>query len=422
MSNIESFVIFARLVKNFATPPFFCYNSAAMKKIGILIERQRAYGRQLCEGIVRFAHARNDWTLNMLGWEDLHRSDRLKTFDGFVARLINDQISDTLERTLKPVVDVYVGRKRDGISSSDQTALEIGQMAAQHFIEHRFTNFAFFGHEGKPYSDLRRDAFVRCLQANHFSCKIYKTPQSALQAFDEVVLRQERYQVGQERKSIVRWLNGLEKPIAVFCSHDLRAYQLCSICRDIGIKVPTEVAILGVDNDTLICNFTDPTISSIDPNANEIGYAAAEELERRFLGEAPRSIHTRPGSLIERGSTKTYPVEPSWISDALVLIKGNIAKRLTAADVYKHVGKSHTLVNKTFREVLNTTVAKEIAVTRITEAKRLLSSSHLPIFDVAKQSGFASLEYFTNAFSAAVGQSPAKYRESTSSATNALHC
>lgn len=381
-----------------------------MKKIGILIERQRAYGRQLCEGIVRFAQARKDWTLCMLEWEDLKHSDSLREFDGFIARLINDQVADSLQRTHKPIVDVYVSQEREGVASSDQLALRIGQMAVRHFVEHMFTRFAFFGHEGKRYSDLRKNAFVRCLQLNHFPCAIYKPPKSALKSFDETVLRQERYQVGAERKAIARWLSKLEKPIAVFCSHDLRAYQLCDICREIGIKVPSEVAILGVDNDSLICNFTDPTLSSIDPNAEGIGYAAAEELERMFNGEPPQSIRTQPGLLIERGSTKTYPVDPPWLSDALVLIRGSVAKRLTATDVYTHVGKSHTLVNQAFHNVLNTTISKEIAATRITEAKRLLRTSLLPLSEVAKQSGFASMEYFTNSFSSAVGQSPAAYR------------
>ena len=388
----------------------FCYNPVCMKKIGILIERQRAYGRQLCEGIVRFTQTRKDWTLSMLEWEDLKHPDRLRDFDGFVARLINDQVADTLQRIHKPIVDVYVSREREGIASSDQLARRIGQMAVRHFVEHMFTRFAFFGHEGKRYSDLRKNAFIRCLQLNHFTCDVYKPPKSALKSFDEVVLQQERYQVGAERKAIVRWLTKLEKPVAVFCSHDLRAYQLCDICRDIGINVPSEVAILGVDNDSLVCNFTDPTLSSIDPNAEGIGYAAAEELERLLNGEPPRSIRTRPSRLIERGSTRTYPVDPPWLSDALVLIRGSVAKRLTAADVYKHVGKSHTLVNQAFHDVLNTTISKEIAATRITEAKRLLRTSLLPLSEVAKQSGFASMEYFTNSFSSAVGQSPAAYR------------
>ena len=381
-----------------------------MKKIGILIERQRSYGRQLCEGIVRFAQSQKDWTLNMLEWDDLQQTEFLKKFDGFIARLINDQVAAPLQRTRKPIVDVYVSHERQGIASSDQLARRIGQMAVRHFVEHMFTRFAFFGHEGKRYSDLRKNAFIRCLQLNHFSCDIYKPPKSALKSFDEVVLRQERYQIGTERKAIIQWLSKLKKPVAVFCSHDLRAYQLCDICREIGIKVPSEVAILGVDNDSLICNFTDPTLSSIDPNAEGIGFAAAEELERLFNGEPPRSIHTQPVRLIERGSTKTYPVDPPWLSDALVLIRGSVAKRLTASDVYKHVGKSHTFVNQAFHDVLNTTISKEIAATRIAEAKRLLRSSLLPLSEIAKQSGFASMEYFTNSFSSAVGQSPAAYR------------
>lgn len=387
-----------------------------MRKVGILIERQRAYGRQLCEGIVRFMQTRNDWTLNMLEWEDLHSANRLRKFDGFIARIINDKVAQTFRQVNRPVIDVYVSRERMGVGTADQQPRLIGQMAVRHFIEHKFNRFAFFGHEGKRYSDLRRDAFVHCLKLNHFSCNVYQAPPSVLKDFDEVVLRKEIYRVGRERKSIVSWLSTLEKPIAVFCSHDLRAYQLCAICRDVGIRVPSDVAILGVDNDSLVCNFTEPTLSSIDPNAEGIGYAAAEELDRLFSGRAPRDRLIAPGCLIERASTKTYPVNPPWLSDALVLIKGSVARRLTASDVYKHVGKSHTLVNKAFRDVLHTTITREISDARIGEAKRLLRTSRLPISNVAKLSGFASIEYFTNAFSSAVGESPAAYRNANPNA------
>ncbi len=381
-----------------------------MQKIGILIERQRAYGRQLCEGIVHYAQERNNWELDMLQWEDLLRPRHLEKFDGFIARLINDEVAAAILQTNKPVVDVYVSRERPGVASSDQQADMIGQMAVQHFIEHKFTRFAFFGHEGKRYSDLRRSAFVRSLQLNHFDCDVYTPPKSILQSFDEVVLRQERYQVGSERKSIVRWLTKIRKPVAVFCSHDLRAYQLCSICRDIGIKVPTEVAILGVDDDALICNFTTPTISSIDPNAEGIGFAAGKELCNLLKGGTPHAIRTNPGRLVERGSTRTYPIEPSWLSDALVFIQGNVTRKLTASDVYAVVGKSHTKVNDAFRRTLGTTVTREIARSRINEAIRLLKSTSLPLSDVARQSGFASIQYFTNAFTTAVGNSPASFR------------
>jgi len=387
-----------------------------MTKIGILIERQRTYGRQLCEGIVHFAQRKTDWALSMLEWDDVQRAENLKEFDGFIARLIDDRIAETFLQTGKPVVDVYVSRERKEFSSSDQHARRIGQMAVRHFIEHKFSRFAFFGHEGKRYSDLRRNAFVHCLELNHFACDVYRAPPSAMKTFDEAVLKKELYHVGAERKAIVRWLARLDKPVAVFCSNDLRAYQLCSICRDEGIDVPNEVAILGVDNDSLVCNFTFPTLSSIDPNAEGIGLAAAEELDRRLNGSEPQVIRTPPSELIERGSTNTYPLTPPWLSDALVFIKGSVAKRLSASDVYEHVGKSHTLVNRAFHDILHTTVAQEIAATRINEAKRLLRSSLLPMSEIAKLSGYSSLEYFTNSFSSVVGTSPAAYRASKASA------
>lgn len=381
-----------------------------MRKIGILIERQRGYGRQLCEGIVRFTQKRGDWTLNMLEWEDMRRPERLKAFDGFIARIIDDRIAETLERTDKPVVDVYVSREREGFASADQQAHRIAQLAVRHFIEHKFTHFAFFGYEGKRYSDLRRDAFVHCLRLNHFDCDIYRSPKSALLGFEELVLQRERFQVGSERKAIARWLAQLKMPAAVFCAHDLRAYQLCSMCRDECIRVPDDVAILGVDNDSLICNFSEPTLSSIDPNAEGIGFAAATALADMLDGGAPQALRIPPGKLVERGSTKTYPIDPPWLSDALVFIRGSVARRLTAADVYQHVGKSHTQVDQAFRSVLDTTVMREISTARINEAKRLLRSTALPVAEVARQSGFASIQYFSNTFAAAVGKNPAAYR------------
>jgi len=392
-----------------------------MRKIGILIERQRTYGRRLCEGIVRFAQQKPDWALNMLEWDDIQHAENLTGFDGFIARLFTNQIAETFLRTGKPVVDVYVCQERKGVSSSDQHAPRLGQMAVRHFIEHKFSRFAFFGHEGKRYSDLRRDAFVHCLELNHFTCDVYRAPPSAMKTFDEVVLKQELYRVGAERKAIVRWLARLDKPVAVFCSNDLRAYQLCAICRDEGIAVPNEVAILGVDNDALVCNFTFPTLSSIDPNAEGIGYAAARELDRRLDGSEPQTLRSPPGELIERGSTNTYPLNPPWLSDALMFIRGSVAKRLSASDVYTHVGRSHTLVNRAFRDVLHTTVAQEIAAARISEAKRLLRSSMLTMAEIARLSGYSSLEYFTNSFSAVVGTSPAAYRASRSGGWRLLH-
>ena len=197
----------------------------------------------------------------------------------------------------------------------------------------------------------------------------------------------------------------------MFCSHDLRAYQLIEACHESGIAVPSEVAVLGVDDDELLCNFTEPTISSIDPNARGIGFKAAEVLGRLMSGEVTEPlIRVKPNLLVERKSTATFPLDPSWMSDALVFIYGKVKDRLSASDVYRHVGLSHTVVNKAFQGTLGTTVAKEISKSRLKEALRLVTTTDLPFSDVAGRSGFASVQYFTRSFTAAYGKCPSRAR------------
>ena len=383
-----------------------------MKSIGILIERQRGYGRRLCEGIVRFACTKDDWTLKFIEFDELRQAVRKNSYDGFIARVMNGGIAKVLASTGKPVVDVFFEKPVPGFAVADQHALAVGQMAARHFIEHHFSNFAFCGYDGRSYSDGRRKGFVRSLELNHFKCSLYSTPEIALKDFDNSVVMHERFAMPSDAGLLLEWLVGLPKPVALFCAHDMRAYHVSEICRANGIRVPGEVAILGVDNDELVCQFTDPPISSIDQNPVGIGYAAAESLQKMFDNPrvVPPPVSVKPLGLVERGSTRIYPLSPPWLSDALVFIRSSISKNITASDVYAHVGKSHTLVDKTFRRQLDTTVQKEISKTRLAEAKRLVQTTSMPLKSIAKATGFSSLQYFSTSFAKAFGAHPSSFR------------
>ena len=383
-----------------------------MKRIGILIERQRAYGRSICLGISRFAQEHADWSIRMLEWADADNPRRLHEFDGFIVRILNDRLARTFLNTGKPVVDVFHEREWPGVSSVDQHARIIGQLAARHFIEHKFTRFAFCGFNGRSYSDKRRAAFTQCLRLNHFECSVYDSPPSAISDFDNTIIRQERLSFGTDNRRLEKWIRSLSKPVAVFCSHDLRAYQLIETCRRCGIRIPEEVSVLGVDNDELVCNFVTPTLSSIDLNGDLVGYTAASVLSDRLAspGDPPCHIRIKPSRLVGRQSTQTYPMDPPWLSDALVFIRGNITRNLTAADVFAHVGRSHTLVSQAFKEKLGTTVQKEIQRSRLVEAKRLITSTDLPFTDIAQRAGFGSLQYFCTSFTAAFGKPPSQFR------------
>ena len=384
-----------------------------MKKIGIMIERQRMYGRRLCEGVIRFARGRTDWALGFVDFDAIKHPARLSGYDGFIARIMEDAAEAALRATGKPVVDVFFEKPREGFGAADQNANIVGQMAALHFIEHCFTRFAFCGYNGRSYSDRRRDSFVQCLAQNHFKCSLYRTPQSALKDFNDSVILKEHFGAASDRRAMGTWITRLEKPVAIFCSHDMRAYQLLEVCRENGIRIPEDVALLGCDDDELVCQFTYPTLSSIDQNATGIGYAAAECLQQMLdkPGFVPPPALVEPIRLVERDSSRIYPIDPPWLSDAMIFIRRNIARNITATDVYGHVGKSHTLIDTAFRRTFRTSVQKTIIRERLAEAKRLLTRTDIPLTRIAELSGFATVQYFCTSFNAAFGLTPSDYRK-----------
>lgn len=237
--------------------------------------------------------------------------------------------------------------------------------------------------------------------------------------FELDVMLKEKYNVSTEKRSIINYIRKIPKPIAVFCSHDLRAHQLITTCREIGVNVPSEIAILGVDDDEMLCTFSSPSISSINPNAYGIGRKAAQTLSAMMNGEKVEPIiRVNPGQIVTRASTEIFTINPPWMSDALVFITKNVHRGISASDVYRHVNRSHTIVDQAFREALDSTVSKEIAAARLREAHRLVVSTNLPFSTISKLSGFSSIQYFTRSFTAAYGKSPQKTREKTKTPEN----
>ena len=382
------------------------------RRVGLIVEHVRAWGRRVCEGVAAAAQDLENWELRMIEPRTTVRTADLRGFDGFVALVLDKTLAAALAATKRPVVDIYNGGFADVFDVVDTDNVVVAQQAARHFITRKFTNFAYCGFDGVCFSDARRDAFVRTLRLNHFSCSCYHAPPHAIRRFGEDVIRNERLVPGRDRRQLAAWIRSLPKPVGIFCSHDLRAWHVLGVCRDLGLDVPHDVAILGVDDDALVCAFTVPTLSSIDPNAFEVGRMAIAALADRFLHpeREPMVVRVKPKDVTVRASTEVYPLDPPWLSDALVFIRRNVARRTTAADVFVHLGRSHTLVESAFRRILNTTVQKEIMHVRIDEARRLLATTALPMSDVAARSGFSRVQYFCNAFTAEQGCTPTEYR------------
>ncbi|MEI6646647.1 MAG: DNA-binding transcriptional regulator [bacterium] len=389
-------------------------------KIALIIEKSRAYGRAICEGIAAYAHQQGNWELHLLDEMSTDKALRqLKEVDGVIARILKPKTLAAL-RTLKvPIVDVFGGERYSEIGLVDSDHQAVGRLAAECFLMRRFQRFAFCGYPGIHFSDLREKGFAESVEAKGFSCHRFPMTLEDVRSLTERIIRHEKIELDEHRKQLAQWLKLLPKPISIFCCHDIRSYQLATLCKHLHIRVPQEVAILGVDDDRILCGFSSPMLSSIDPDAVEIGRQAAELLatalasQGKFsrIGTAKKILLVPPKQLVERASTEVYPLEPAWLSEIMIFIQRNYMRNISAEDIFKLAKRSHTIVERTFQKVLATTVRKEIIRARMAESARLLQSTELSSCKISGLVGFTNPQYFNRSFRVTYKMTPETYRK-----------
>ena len=387
---------------------------AKRKRIMIAAERSSAYGRNFICGVAEVAEQNPEWDLELINPESA-TAKAADEYDGWICRVTDMRMAKALAKSARPVVDCLCAVDMPEFATVKTDAEKIGELAAQHFLERHFVNFAFCGYRRVAFSDRRRNAFAESLKQHSFQPSIYRPPLRPSHRFGRDFLLGDRTESPPDADDLAAWLKRQPKPVGVFCCDDLRASQLAALCRTLKLSVPDDVAILGVDDDPIYCMFSTPRLSSIDPDSVAIGRTAAQALADmladRNVAVHPPNMTVPPKGVVKRTSTDTYPDAPPWFAEAMFFIRRNVAKGISASDVFRHVGYSRTLVERAFREHISSSVQRKIAEARIDEAMRLLSSTHLPVKEIASLSGFSTLEYLTHAFTAATGLSPTAWRE-----------
>lgn len=381
-----------------------CYTHG-MRQIAIIVENFRPWAREVVNGIAAFAQERRDWILRPFNTQAVS-SARLRGFDGIIARILDDAMERRLAKTGIPVVDIVCLKPRAGFASVETDHLSIGRMARGFFASRGFVHFAYCGMPGIAFSDKRRDAFAEV--GTHVF--VPKRP-PAIGKGDFYTENIDRL---PDRNAIKKWLRDLPKPIGVFCCNDLRAVQLERVAVECGFQIPRDVAVLGVDDDTMLCSFAEVPLSSIRPNSFKVGYDAARILSAimdRHPNKKPHKIHSvAPGELVERLSTEFMPVDPPWLGRVLMHIEMNMRRPIGAQEIFDLAERSGTYVEQTFKSKLGKSVLTYITSVKMREAKRLLGDRRLRISEVGYQCGFSSPQYFCRTFTAHFGMSPKAYR------------
>lgn len=399
----------------------FCYNRGmkitAPCHFALAIIKDNTPDRNFIEGVAAFTEEQPLAQFQIVPPESLEREIRRDHFDGILCRLTNDRLAQLVVQKRLPTIDILNTSFKSDLPRIISDNLAIGRLAAEHFLERGFKNFAFFGYQNVNYSRERRDGFQARLAQNGYQAQVYDASPNSWRKYGHVTMPGYSRRTSTDEHRLLKFLSAAPKPLAAFCCHDPRAICVLDACKRAGLAIPQEVAILGVDNDSVHCYFSSPKLSSIDPDAKTIGYEAARRLFE--LHSNPRSaqlhqpLRVPPLGVIVRESSEIYPIDPMWLSDALVFIKRNATRGISALDVFNYLGLSHTYVQAVFRKVLHTSVQKTIIAERMAVAGQLLKQTQLPIATIAARAGFASSRYFCQAFTHQHRQSPSAWRQAS---------
>jgi LacI family transcriptional regulator len=373
--------------------------------VALMVETSLVYGRQLLRGIIRYLRSHQPWSvffeLRELGAAPPHW---LKDWrgDGIVCRPTSPHLAELFRRKRIPVVNLNDVYSDLGLPLIESDHHAIGRLAAEHLLERGFRHFGFAGFTGHEWARKRREGFAGRLAEAGCSCEVYESPWGGPNAHP---WEQEQGRIGQ-------WLRSLRRPAGVMACNDMRGQHVLDACQREHLGVPEEIAVIGVDDDVLLCELCDPPLSSVVPNPERIGYEAAALLDRLMAGEKPPRGEWRiePLGVTTRQSTDVLAIDDIHVAAAVRYIREHACHGATVRDVLAHVPLSRTILERRFRKYLGRSPQAEIRAVQLKRVQQLLAETDLRLDRIAELAGYDHPEYMSVVFKRQTGQTPGEYR------------
>lgn len=376
------------------------------RNVAVIVETSNSYARGILRGIHDYARSRR-WTL-YLTEHGRHEIDESFAgdwkFDGIIARIETERMAGIVTAMGVPTVDVSAARLISGIPWVETDDEAITRLALAHLRDCGLQNFAFLGDPFYNWSIWRQHAFERQLgHSEMVRSRIFNLP----------ARKEPRVRWWTQREAIRAWLDSLPKPVGIFACYDGCGQQLLEICRYYDIAVPSDVAVVGVDNDELLCEITTPSMSSVVPNAFRAGVLAAEILDRLLRGEKPsgRKHSIEPLGVRKRVSTDVLAVGDRHVAESVAFIRENAHRNIGVGDLLKVVPLSRRVLEGRFRKALDRTPHQEILRVRINAVRQLLLETNMSLSQISEALGIEHPEYLSVFFKKETGLTPRQYRD-----------
>lgn len=374
-----------------------------MKRIILLLETSRAFGRQLIFGIARYSRLKGPWSFYKEPTDLKSSVPRLTNWkpDGIIMRdsLITKEL---LKLNIPTILAIHDSKYPKDLPVIKTDSYSIAKTASEHLLEKGFNNFAYCGFDNYDWSKERKSFFCNFISEAGYKTHIYCSPQ-----------RTRKNDWEKEQFHVCEWIKSLPKPIGIFACNDDRGHHILEVCKMINIKVPEEVSVIGVDNDPMICDIGDPPLTSIALNVESAGYEAAKLMDELISNKSSSAgqILVYPSHIIQRQSSNILAVKDSEVVKAIHYIKNNAKDKLLVKEVVKATSLSRRTLERRFKKTIHRSIYSEIQRVRIELISKLLIETDLPIYQITSHFNFTDIEHISRYFKTEKGIGLREFRK-----------
>lgn len=378
------------------------------RQVAVILDATSPYQRKMIRGVATYARQAGGWRL-YVEENPLDTLPDLKAWrgDGIITAFTERRYAALVRGLDLPVVGVEGGygwyEPGSGIPYFATDDEAVARMAADHLIGQGYAGLAFCGlpkSRNTEWAERRRRGFVARAREAGVPCQVYAGHHQSTRQWAAL------------QRDLCTWLRSLEKPVGIMAGNDTRARHILEACRSVGLRVPEDVAVIGVDNHELMCELTDPPLSSIEQGAQELGYRAAELLDQMMSGKRPRKIANlvAPERVIVRRSTDALAIGDADVATAMRFIRARACEHIRVADVLDEVAVSRSTLEARFRKIIGKTIREEIHDTMLRHAQTLIAAKELTLKQVAREAGFSHVQHMTNLFRRRLGRTPGEFQ------------
>jgi len=374
-----------------------------MKRIILLLETSRAFGRQLIIGIARYSRLTGPWSFYKEPIDLKSSIPHLTSWkpDGIIMRdsLITKEL---LKLKIPTILAIHDSKYPTDLPVIKTDSYAIAKMASEHLLERGLKNFAFCGFDNYDWSKERKLYFTRFISEAGYKTHIYLSPKK---------IKKNDWQ--NEMQPVTKWVESLPKPVGLFACNDDRGQHILEVCKLINIKVPEDVAVISVDNDPMICDIGDPPLTSIALNVESAGYEAAKLLDQLINKKkvVRKQIMVTPSHIVQRQSTEILAVNDDEVAMAIRYIKNNAKNKILVKNVVETTNLSRRTLERRFRKTIHRSIYNEIQQVRIELISKLLIETNLPVSQITSLFNFTDVEHISRYFKKGKGIGLREFRK-----------